>query len=150
MLWAGIRRDFLSNNILSRSIFDSQFYYIVFLFLNLDHVSYSWYIGIILQQWASLLKNSASIEKRKNLTSQCWRIVPVTVQESCRWLLTNHTSDCWLIIPATVEQSYQWLMNNRASDCWRIMSVTVKESCRWLLKNHASDCWRIMQVTVEE
>ena len=66
---------------------------------------------------------------------------------SCPWLLNNRASDCWTIVPATVEQSYQWLLNNPASDCWRIVLATAEESCQWLLNNHASDCWTIVPVT---
>ena len=73
--------------------------------------------GTILQQWTSLLKNPASIEKIKNLASECWTIVPVTVEELCQWLLNNCANHCWIIVPVTVEQSCQWLLNNRASDC---------------------------------
>ena len=101
--------------------------------------------GTILQQWSSLLKNSASIEKRKicqwllkNYTSDCWRIVPATVDQSCQWLLNNRASDCWIIVPATFEELYQWLLKNYASDCWRIMPVTVDEWWQWLLNSRAS------------
>ena len=106
--------------------------------------------GTILQQWTSLLKNSASIEKRKNLARDCWRIVPATVEKSCQWLLNNRASDCWRIMPVTVEESCQPLLINRASDCWTIVPVTVKQSCQWLLKNHASHCWIIVLATVEQ
>ena len=112
--------------------------------------------GTILQQWSSLLKNSASIEKRKicpwllnNPASDCWRIVPATVDQSCQWLLNNRASDCWTIVPATVEQFCQWLLNIRASDCWTFVPVTVEQSCQWLLNNHASYCWIILPVTVK-
>ena len=57
----------------------------------------------ILQQWMSLLKNFAS-KKKKNLERYCWRIVPVTVEQSCQWLLNDHASDCWTIVPVTVEK----------------------------------------------
>ena len=67
--------------------------------------------GTILQQWTSLLKNSANIKKRKNLASDRWRIVPVTVG-----------------------QSFQWLLNNRASDGWRIELLTVEQPCQTFLK----------------
>ena len=122
--------------------------------------------GTILQQWASLLNNSPSIEKRKNLARDCWRIVPVRVEESCQWLLNNRTSDCWRIMPewllknrvnhcwrvmlVTVEELWYPLLKNHASDCWRIVLVTAKQSCQWLLKYYASDCWRIVPVTVEQ
>ena len=46
--------------------------------------------------------------------SDCWTIVPVTVEKPCRWLLNN--------MPATIEQSHQWLLKNRASECWTIVS----------------------------
>ena len=100
----------------------------------LDHVPYFWYMldsstGILLKNSASieksiLLKNFASIEKRK----------------ICLWLLNNPASDCWRIVPATVDRSCQWLLNNRASDCWTIVPVTVEESCQPLLNNPTSDC----------
>ena len=90
--------------------------------------------GTILRQWTSLLNNSASIEERKkswpwllkNRASHCWRIVPVTVEESCQRLLNNCVSDCWILVPATDEQACQWLSNNQASDCWTVMPVTVE------------------------
>ena len=46
--------------------------------------------------------------------SDCWTIVPVTVEKPCRWLLNN--------MPATIEQSHQWLLKNCASECWTIAS----------------------------
>ena len=98
--------------------------------------------------WTSLLKNSASIEKRKILgrgcrASHCWRFAPVTVEQSCQWLLKNHASHCWKIVPVTVKQACQWLLNNRASDCWIIVPATVEQSCHPLMKIHSSDCWII-------
>ena len=85
--------------------------------------------------------------KKKKSARDCWRIVPVTVEESCQPLLNNPASDCWRIVPVTLEQScqwllinrYQWLLNNCTSDCWRIVPVTEK-SCQRLWKNHASHC----------
>ena len=106
--------------------------------------------GTTLQQWSSLLKNSASIEKRKNLARDCWRIVPASVEESCQWLLKNYASDYWTIVQATVEHSCQWLLKNYASGCWGIVPSTVEKSCQWLLKNYASGCWRIVSSTVDE
>ena len=88
--------------------------------------------------------------KKKKSARDCWRIVPVTVDQSYQWLLNNRASDCWRIIPVTVKESCQWLLNNCASNCWKIMPVTVEESCQPLLINCASDCWTIVQVTVEE
>ena len=96
-----------------------------------------------------------------NRASDCWRIMPVTVEESCQSLLNNRATDCWRIMPATVEESCQPLLNNRASDCWIIVPVTVEQSCQWLLNNRveqlcqwlnnrASDCWTILPETVEE
>ena len=105
--------------------------------------------GTIIQQWTLLLKNSASIEKRKNLARDCWTIVPVTVEQSCQSLLNNYASDCWTIVPVTNEESYQWLLSNGASDCRTMVPVTVQQSCQPLMKNHASDCWSIMPVTVD-
>ena len=94
--------------------------------------------------------------KKKKSARDCWRIVPVTVEELCQWLLNNRvsdcwsivTSDCWIIAPATVEELCQWLKNH-ASDCGRIMPATVKHSCQWLLKNCTSG-WTIVPVTVEQ
>ena len=66
--------------------------------------------GTILQQWASLLKNSAS----------------VAVEESHQPLLNNRSSDCWKILPVTVEQPCQTFLklvkehfprNNTFHDC---------------------------------
>ena len=87
--------------------------------------------------------------KNKNLDRDCWRIVPVTVEQSCQWLSNNRTNDCWIIVPATVEESCQPLLHICASDCSTIVPVTVEESCQPLLNNRASDCWRIVPVTVE-
>ena len=118
----------------------------------------------ILQQWSSLLKNSPSIEKKKKSTRDSGRIVPVTDEESCQWLLNNCASDCSIIMPVIDEQSCQWLLNNhvsdcwtivpltfnnRASDCWKILPVT-EQSCQWLLNNFASDCWTFVPVIVEQ
>ena len=65
-------------------------------------------------------------------------------------MLNNRASDCWTIVPVTIEQSCKWLLNNRANDCWRIVPVTVEELCQWLLKNCASHCWILVPVTVEK
>ena len=127
----------------------------------------------ILRQWISLLKNSASEEERfcwllNNHASDCWRIVPIIVEESCQWLqLYQHY---WTIVPVTVEQLCKWLLkdcanncwrivsvitivpallNNRASNCWTTVQVTSEQLCHWLSNNCACDCWRIMPVTVE-
>ena len=122
--------------------------------------------GTILQQCSSLLKNSASIEDRKNLASDCWRIVPATVKESCQWLLKNRGSHCWIIVPVTVEELCQWRLKNRGSHCWTSVPVTVQKSgwrllnnlasdcctsfwtveksCQWLVWNYNSNCWRIV------
>ena len=93
--------------------------------------------------------------KKKKSARDCWRIVPVTVEqscltvkESCQPLLNNRTSNCWTIVQVTVEQSCQWLLRNRASDCWIIVPVTVEEFCQWQ-NNRASDCWTILPATVE-
>ena len=37
-------------------------------------------------------------------------------KKSCPWLLKNRASHCWRIVPVTVEQSHQRLLNNRARD----------------------------------
>ena len=83
-----------------------------------------------------------------NRASYCWRIMPVTVEQSYQPLLNNHASNCWRIVqttwailPAIVAHNFE-LLNNRASDCWRITPAIVEELCQWLLKNHASDCWK--------
>ena len=89
--------------------------------------------GTILQQWTSLLKDSAGIEKRKNFAHDCWRIVPATVEESCQWLSNNGTSNCWRIVLATVEQSCQRLLHI-ILNCWTIAPVTVDKLCQWLLE----------------
>ena len=111
--------------------------------------------GTILQQWTSLLKNSASIEKRK-LACDCWRIVPLTVEQSCQWLLLNYAIDwknrashCCAIVPVTVEELCQWLLKNRASNCWRIMLATAEQSFQQLL-HITLKCWTIVPVTVEK
>ena len=84
--------------------------------------------GTILQQWTSLLKNSARIKKEK--------ILFVTVEESCQPPLSNLGSDCWRIISATVEE--------------RIVPAIVEQSCQWLLENCANDCWWIVSTAVEQ
>ena len=76
-----------------------------------------------------------------------WTIVPVTVEELCQWLLKNRASHYWIIMPVTVEQSCQWLLKNPGRYCWGIVPVTVKQSCQWLLNNRASDCRRIVSAT---
>ena len=49
--------------------------------------------------------------------------------------MKNHASDCSIIMPVTVEQSCKWLLRNNASACWTIVSVTVEESFQPLLMN---------------
>ena len=95
----------------------------------------------IFQQWTSLLKNSASIEKRTNLARDSWRIMPVIVGESYHPLLNDRASDCWIIGPATFEQLCQGLKNR---------ALTVEHLCQLLLKNFLSDCWRIVLATIEQ
>ena len=92
---------------------------------------------------------------KKTLTRFLWScasnhqtIVSVTVEELCQRLLNNHPSDCWRIMPVTVEESYQWLLNkwcqqllkNHACEWWRIVQTTVEQPCQKLLKIGASDC----------
>ena len=79
-----------------------------------------------------------------NRAKDCWKIMPVIVEESCQPLLNNRASDCWRIMTVTAEQSCHPLLNNRASNCWRIMLVTVEELCQWLSMNRANDCWRVV------
>ena len=62
-----------------------------------------------------LLHNSSTViftveefcqhRKKKKSARDCWIILPMTVEESCQWLLKNYASDCWKIVPATVDQS---------------------------------------------
>ena len=86
-----------------------------------------------------------------NCASDCWTIVPATVELSCQRLLNYRASDCWTIVPVTVKQSCQRLLNNLSSDyCWTFVPVTFEELCQWLLKNRASDCSKIMPVSIEE
>ena len=109
--------------------------------LMLDLVSYSCYMAQFF-----------------NSEHQCWRILPakkkrilpVTVEESCQWLLNNRASDCWTIMPVTVDQSSQWLLNDHASYCWTKVPATVERSFQLLLKNYTSHCWRTVPVTVQE
>ena len=89
--------------------------------------------GTILQQWSSLLKNSVSIEKK---------ILLMTVEQLCQWLLNNHASHCWTIVLETVEQLCQPLLNNHASDSWTIVLVIVEQWCQY--------CWTIMPVRVQQ
>ena len=116
----------------------SQFILIAYRYCA-DHMSYYWYMA---RFFNSEHHNSASIEKRKILT--------VTVEESCHWLLDNCASDCCRIVPVTVEKLFTATVENRASDCWTIVSVTVKESCQPLLKNCASDYWTTAPATVQQ
>ena len=55
--------------------------------------------GTILQQWIPLLKNRVSAEKKiswllNNRASNCWRIVPATVEEFCK-RIQKHKMDVW-------------------------------------------------------
>ena len=103
-------------------------------------MSYSWYMARFFDSehhcWTSLLKNSASIEKKscpgllKDCTSNCYTIVPVSAEQSCQWLLNNLASDYWTMVPVAVEQWCQWLLKSYTSVCWRIAPVTVEESCQ--------------------
>ena len=94
----------------------------------------------ILQQWTSLLKNSAIIGKKplcpwllNNRASDCWAITPVTIEQSCQCLLNNGANNCWTIVPATIEESCQWMLNNCTTNCWRIVSATSGKLCQPLL-----------------
>ena len=129
-----------------------------------DHVSYSWYMARFFNSehhcWRILLAKKkakilpVTVEQScqwllNNRISHCWIIVPVTVKQSCQWLLKNRASDYWTILSATVAHNSEPL-NNRASDCWIIIPTTVEELWQWLLKNYASDCWRIVPVAADE
>ena len=79
--------------------------------------------GTILQQWASLLKNSAS----------------VAVEESHQPLLNNRSSDCWKILPVTVEPFNQNTIKISYSYMRNISSVTASHSksiLRWKAKEY--------------
>ena len=65
----------------------------------------------------------------KNYASDCWTIVPVTVEESCQPLLNNRASNYWRTVPVTVQELCQWLL---------------EEFCQWLLMNRANDCWAVV------
>ena len=80
-----------------------------------------------------------TVEQSYQWLLNCWRIMPVTLEESCQPLLNNRASDCWRIIPVTVEESCQPLLHNCTSDWWTIVAVTVEESCQRLLNNRARD-----------
>ena len=68
-----------------------------------------------------------------------------TVEEFCQQRKNKKSArDCWIILPVTVEQSCQWLLNNRASDCWTIVPVTVEKLCQWLLMNRGNGCWTVV------
>ena len=86
------------------------------------------------------VKEYGQHRKNKNYLD-CWRIVPVTVDQSCKWLLSS--------LPVNIEQSCQWLLNNRVGDCWQILSTIVKQLCQQLLNNRTSDCWTIKPATFE-
>ena len=90
-------------------------------------------------------------ESKNNLACDCWRIMPVTIEQTCQWLMKNHASHYWRIMPVTIEQSCQWMLNNRASDYWTIVPATVDISCQWLLNSCVSDssiskCLGVMSV----
>ena len=85
-----------------------------------------------------------------NRASDCWRIMPVTVEESSQPQFNNCAKDYWTILPLTVEESCQPLLNNCSSDCQTIVPATVEQFCQGLLNIRASCYWRIMSVTVEE
>ena len=83
--------------------------------------------------------------------------VDVTIEEFCQntqkkhypWL-RDHASDCWRIMLLTAEQSCKRQLNNRVNRCWKMMPVTVKELYQWLLNNCTSDCWTIVPTAVEQ
>ena len=63
--------------------------------MNLDHVSYSWYMAQFFNSDLHCWRILPAYKKEK--------ILPATVEESCQWLLKNYVSDCWRIMQATVE-----------------------------------------------
>ena len=91
--------------------------------------------GTILQRWTSLMKNSASIVKKK--------LLPVTVEQLCKWMMKNSASDGSTITPATVEESCQWLPKIRASGYWTIVPSTAEQMCQRLL-NSRDGCWTVV------
>ena len=111
----------------------------------------------------SIVKNRASIEKRKllkNRLSHWWTIMPATTEQSCHIPCT--WNDSWTVI-GTMEESRQqrkkkdyfeqlchWLLKNCTSDYWTVVLVTVEESWQRLLKSCTSKCWRIVTMTLEQ
>ena len=73
----------------------------------------------------------------KSCDGNCWRIMPVTVEELSQWMLENRASDSWLIVQAAAGKWYQWLLKNRSSCCWTIVRATTKRSYQRLLNGHA-------------
>ena len=95
--------------------------------------------GTILQQWRRITaeefcqhrkKKKPCLWLLKNRANHCWRIVPVTVEQSCQWPLKNYTSNYWRIVPVT------WRI--MSVTVGKIVSVTVDESCQRLLNSRAN------------
>ena len=114
---------------------------------NCKLCTYNWSMHRISGTWHDSLTVNITVEEFCHYRKK---------KKSCPWLLNNRASDCWTIVPVTVEQSCQWLLKNHASDCWTIVPVTVEPLYQRLLRNrepllnnHASDCWTIVPVNVE-
>ena len=64
--------------------------------------------------------------------SHVWQVKKICSFQSLNPWMTKNTPILnfnfffWTIVPVSVEQSCQWLLNNGASNCWRIVSTTVE------------------------
>ena len=56
---------------------------------TLDHVSFSWYMARFFN------------------SEHCWKFCQHRKRKTCSWLLKNYASNCWRIMPLTAEQSCQ-------------------------------------------
>ena len=88
-----------------------------------------------------------------NSDVHCWRIVSVTVEQSCQWLSNNSASDCWTIVIAT-ELSLARLFYS----CWHDSSAVAGTILQQLLARFFNNqvnffcvlaeffvhCWRIV------
>ena len=74
--------------------------------------------------------------------------INLIVEESCQQLLENRASDCWRIVPATVEQSCQRQFS-RNHDCSTVTGTIVRQSLTRLFNSHRHDSSTV-NVTVEE
>ena len=115
--------------------------------------------GTILQQLLARFFNNQVIfflcvlAEFFNSDVHCWRIVSVTVEQSCQWPSNNSASDCWTIVIAT-ELSLARLFYS----CWHDSSAVAGTILQQLLARFFNNqvnffcvlaeffvqCWRIV------